>query len=266
MGLFAKKYCDICGEKIGLFGNRKLEDGNMCKNCAKKLSPWFSDRRHTDLAGIKEQLEYRENNKQDVAQFHPTLKLGEHTTVYVDEDAGTFMVTDADPKNWDEANPDVFQLDEVTECNLDIKENREELTYEDKDGNEVSYTPRRFEYRYTFKMQILLDHPFVDEIEYDLNYWPLKIEYRDRSLFGTGHFDPERDSEYRNYVSLADEIMDVLTAEEEDYEDEESEESGEVFEDENGKSFRVVTCPYCGAKSRMTYNGRCENCGGNLEG
>ena len=25
MGLFEKKYCDICGEKIGLLGNRKLE-------------------------------------------------------------------------------------------------------------------------------------------------------------------------------------------------------------------------------------------------
>ena len=34
MGLFDKKYCDICGEKIGLLGNRKLENGNLCKNCA----------------------------------------------------------------------------------------------------------------------------------------------------------------------------------------------------------------------------------------
>ena len=31
MGLFDKKYCDICGEKIGLFGNRKLEDGELCQ-------------------------------------------------------------------------------------------------------------------------------------------------------------------------------------------------------------------------------------------
>ena len=37
MGLFDKKYCSICGEKIGLFGNRKLEDGNLCKNCEAKL-------------------------------------------------------------------------------------------------------------------------------------------------------------------------------------------------------------------------------------
>ena len=30
MGLFDKKICDICGEKIGLLGNRKLDDGNLC--------------------------------------------------------------------------------------------------------------------------------------------------------------------------------------------------------------------------------------------
>ena len=47
MGLFDKKYCDICGEKIGLLGNRKLDDGNLCKECAKNLSPWFEERRHT---------------------------------------------------------------------------------------------------------------------------------------------------------------------------------------------------------------------------
>ena len=43
--LFAKKICDICGGEIGLLGNRKLEDGNMCKDCASKLSPFFSERR-----------------------------------------------------------------------------------------------------------------------------------------------------------------------------------------------------------------------------
>ena len=50
MSFFNKKYCDICNEKIGVLGNKKLDDGNMCKNCAKKLSPWFSDRRNTSLA------------------------------------------------------------------------------------------------------------------------------------------------------------------------------------------------------------------------
>ena len=45
MGLLDKKSCDICGGKNGLLGNRKLDDGNCCKDCARNLSPWFSERR-----------------------------------------------------------------------------------------------------------------------------------------------------------------------------------------------------------------------------
>ncbi|MFR7403335.1 MAG: DUF4428 domain-containing protein [Coriobacteriaceae bacterium] len=56
--LFEKKECAICGGEIGLLGNRKLEDGNMCKACAAKLSPWFDERRHSTVAQIEEQLEY----------------------------------------------------------------------------------------------------------------------------------------------------------------------------------------------------------------
>jgi len=29
--IFDKKVCAICGGEIGLLGNRKLEDGNLCK-------------------------------------------------------------------------------------------------------------------------------------------------------------------------------------------------------------------------------------------
>ena len=95
MGLFDKKYCDICGEKIGLLGNRKLEDGNLCKNCAKKLSPWFSDRRQSTVAEIREQLAYREANREKVTAFRTTRTLGENTKVLLDEDAGLFMLTAA---------------------------------------------------------------------------------------------------------------------------------------------------------------------------
>ena len=88
MGLFDKKYCDICGEKIGLLGNRKLENGNLCKNCAQKLSPWFSDRRNSTVEEIKAQLDYREENQKKVAAFHTTRTLGADTKVLLDEDAG----------------------------------------------------------------------------------------------------------------------------------------------------------------------------------
>ena len=81
MGLFDKKYCDICGAKIGLLGNRKLEDGNLCKDCAAKLSPFFSERRASTVNEIREQLSYREANREEMARFHATRSLGRNTKV-----------------------------------------------------------------------------------------------------------------------------------------------------------------------------------------
>ena len=105
MGFFDKKYCDVCGEKIGLLGNRKLEDGNLCKNCAAKLSPWFSDRRGSTVEEIKQQLADREANREKVAAFRITRTLGENTREileslgYSEEDIES-MMTDWAP------NPD----------------------------------------------------------------------------------------------------------------------------------------------------------------
>jgi hypothetical protein len=48
--LFEKKECSICGGPIGLMGNKKLEDGNMCKDCAAKLSPFFSERKNSTVS------------------------------------------------------------------------------------------------------------------------------------------------------------------------------------------------------------------------
>ena len=132
---FKKKQCSICGGDIGLLGNRKLEDGNMCKNCAKKLSPFFSDRRNSTVAEIEAQLAYREDNKQAVAAFHVTRSLGSSTKILIDEDAGKFMVTNA--RNYVEENPDVLEFAQVTGVDLDIDEDSSEEMREikDKDGN-----------------------------------------------------------------------------------------------------------------------------------
>ena len=89
MGLFDKKNCDICGDKIGLLGNRKLDDGNLCKNCAAKLSPWFEERRHSTVEEIKRQLDYREENKNAVRNVHTTREFaGDRYHVFLDETKG----------------------------------------------------------------------------------------------------------------------------------------------------------------------------------
>lgn len=216
MGLFKKKECDICGGEIGLLGNRKLEDGNMCKNCAKQLSPWFSDRRKSTVEEIRAQLAYREENKAKVAAFRATRTMGDRTRVLLDEDARVFMVTSE--RNLTEANPDVMALSDVTGCNLDIKESRSEIRHSGPDGRQVSYNPPRYTYRYDFNIIISVRNPYFDEIRFKLNNSSVTVESQGVGMGGgrfpgfrdMGGYDPERSPEYCKYRDMGDEICYTL--------------------------------------------------------
>jgi hypothetical protein len=148
MGLFDKKYCDICGEKIGLLGNRKLEDGNMCKDCAAKLSPYTTDRLRTTVSEIKEHLAYREANKDEVARFNVTRTIGDRIKILFDEDNEKFIVTS--DNRWQSGNPDVISFSQVTGCQTEIRESRSEIKRKDAQGNEVSFNPPRYDIDYDF--------------------------------------------------------------------------------------------------------------------
>ena len=112
MGLFDAKYCSICAAKIGLLGGRKLSDGILCKECAKKLSPLFSERRSSTVDQIREQLDYREANKAAVAAFKPTKLFELNRYLFVDEENGTFLVNYR--KDFAGDNPDVIKLSQIT--------------------------------------------------------------------------------------------------------------------------------------------------------
>lgn len=85
MGLFDKKECSICGAKIGLLGNKKLSDGNMCKDCEKKLSVWFKNRKESSISDIQNQLTKRESNKEELNVFNATRAYGEFGCILIDE-------------------------------------------------------------------------------------------------------------------------------------------------------------------------------------
>ena len=124
-GLFDKKTCAICGAEIGLLGNRKLEDGNCCKSCAAKLSPWFDERRHSTVEQIKEQLAYREENQKAVENFHITRTIAaDRWNVLLDEDAKKFILT-KDPRTIRDTNPDVISYSDITGCRTDVDEDRD---------------------------------------------------------------------------------------------------------------------------------------------
>ena len=176
--MFKKKNCDICGSEIGLLGNKKLENGNCCKECAKKLSYWFDDRRHSTVDQIREQLAYRAENKTQLQQLRPTKVVGEGNLVYFEENTRRFFV--ARSENYLEENPDILSYDQVLSCELKIDEDKTEIMREitDRDGNSkrVSYHPSRFLYEYNFEMLIRVQHPYFDEMRFRLNDRTLELE------------------------------------------------------------------------------------------
>ncbi len=196
MGLFDKKYCDVCGEKIGLLGNRKLEDGNLCSKCAKKLSPLFSDRRRSTVDEIKEQLKYREENELQLQHFNPVKSYGDDEQILIDVPSRKFVI--ANGNNWRDKNPDIIDFSQVTLCNVDIREEREELLDTDSNGNERSYNPPRFKYEYRFYVNIQVNSPWFSEIEVELTGYNNRPENQFTEI-------------YRQYERDAHEIVAILT-------------------------------------------------------
>lgn len=262
MGLFDKKICSICGEKIGLLGNRKLADGNLCKNCSAKLSPWFSDRRNSTVAEIEEQLAYRAANRDAVAAFHTTRSLGKHTKLLLDEDARKFMVTAA--SNLESANPDVLDYAQVTGCDLDIQESRSELKRTDKDGRSVSYNPPRYEYSYNFYVNLRVNHPYFDEINYSLSNGYVKTGEQPMggapggwNVRRAGVGQNLRANDYYEYLNMGNEIKAVVDRMRRDVRAEVAAQNAPRL---------AVTCPCCGATTIPDASGCCEYCGGSVKG
>ena len=167
MGLFDKKYCDICGDKIGLLGNRKLSDGNMCKECAAKLSPWFSERRSSTIEEIREQLAYREANQEAVSRFTVTRSIGDYTKLLIDDNAKKFTVGHG--SNPLDRNPDILDFEQAVSCDLRIDSHRTEKKHTEND-RQVSYDPPRYEYSYTLYATIHVSgNPWFDEMKINIS-------------------------------------------------------------------------------------------------
>ena len=181
MGLFdrfKKQDCEICGKEVGMFGYKKLEDGEICKDCVKLLSPWFEDRRHATVAQIKEQIAYRERNAKELEGFTVSRVIGEAYKMYIEEVNDVpvrFFVTDA--SDYKAANPDIISFKDVMSCVTDIEVRDEEMKQRDAEGKMVSYNPPRYKQHHNFyiKMQIR-NNPYFDDIRFHVNRGVVTLE------------------------------------------------------------------------------------------
>ena len=181
MGLFdrfKKQDCEICGKEVGMFGYKKLEDGEICKDCVKLLSPWFEDRRHATVAQIKEQIAYRERNAKELEGFTVSRVIGEAYKMYIEEVNGVpvrFFVTDA--SDYKAANPDIISFKDVMSCVTDIEVRDEEMKQRDAEGKMVSYNPPRYKQHHNFYINMQIrNNPYFDDIRFHVNRGVVTLE------------------------------------------------------------------------------------------
>jgi len=196
MGLFDKKECAICGKSVGMLGSRKVEDGTICSECTKKLSPFFSERKRSTVAEIQQQLNYREQNKQELMHFSPTRTFGEGSTkIYLDERQRKFVVSRK--SDYRAENADIIDVAQVTGVRYDVEEHRTEIYMNDSSGNRRSYNPPRYNEEYEFNIFINVNSPYFSEIHFELTS-------------GMRRPNSRYTDEYRRYEQMANEIVMAL--------------------------------------------------------
>ena len=295
MGLFDKKYCDVCGEKISLLGNRKVDDGNLCKECAKKLSPWFSERRHSTIESIKEQLNYRMDNLIKTADFYTSRTIGEHYKLIIDDINHKFAVgTGAFPLS---TNPDILDFSQAAGIDLKIDESRREIK-RTVDGRQESYNPPKYEYSYTFRATIhVTGNPYFDEMSFSISNGSVNTgEHNMSEGFSTSGWSVVKNyitapgiEKYQKYINIGNEMKEAIEAmrtqgsapapqmQQQMQPQQQMQLQQPQFQPQQQMqpqqpqfqpqqqmqpqvSMAMVTCPYCGSAMTPTADGHCSVC------
>lgn len=262
MGLFDKKYCSVCGEKIGLLGNIKLADGNLCRSCRKKLSPFYKTDGAT-VTDIRTHLQYREQNRAALRYFNADKVIGADQPIgpdrklCIDSHQRKFLLS---MKNEPEAeNPDVFDLASLRTIRFYI----EEFTDSETPGGSIDYY-------YDFYLTLSLDHPFIHEPEFKINSRVVSTckriyENQVREVYkgGSGvgvdilfarakaRTDQLAVEEYLKYYTVLNDMVDALA------------EAAQIQLETSSESHTVPRfCPRCGEK--VSGGKFCSSCGNKL--
>ena len=269
--IFEPRYCNICGKELSLMNaKQKLRDGLCCKNCAKKLSPFFHKPEYATVEEIKYQIACREKNNEKVQHFNATRVIGVDTKVIIDEDKGQFVISNT--KFFKGENPDVIDFADVINCFVDTTEKRTEIKYLDSLDNVKSFVPPCYAYSYDFYVAIDTKIPYLETIEFKLNAQPIDngeetlIEMEGglvnnivdalrptRSYGKTSNAAEVKSSmQYQKYQRIATEIYNTLLS--------------NCYQKRQTVSLKpkTVICPWCGSKVIMDDDNICDHCLGPL--
>lgn len=144
--------CSICGSKLTKFGNKKLADGIVCRNCVKKASEWLTDEDYArrSIEDFKKHLQYREANQNIVNNFEPERVVEGKYNLYLDRDNREFVISKR--KDYKKDNADVLKYDDIKELTI----------FEEKDETD----------NYNLLMDIKLKNDEIDNVCFRVNEFP----------------------------------------------------------------------------------------------
>ena len=194
MGLFSKKNCCICDGKVGLLGGLKLKDGHLCKECKKKLSPFFDGAKESTIDDIKKQLASREENYKKLDSLEINKIYGEFGVILIDEKNKKFVaVKDTSdglfksPKtvksieDVKDKNPDIIDFKDIEDVDVKVIQTlREEK--QTVNGQQVSYNPKHYTYMIGFDIIIKVNHPYIKLMRISIKNGTVQIYNEGRRL------------------------------------------------------------------------------------
>ena len=143
MGLFEKKFCDICGDKVNMLTQQKLSDGFLCSDCKHKLGSFTSGWKQRTVDDVKRHLELREQNKQKYQQFNCSATAGgSNNSIQVDFGNRWFIFA-INNRDYKGGNPQIFDFSQLQDFWLE----QEYRTLSDSDRDVIPDSRDNFDNR-----------------------------------------------------------------------------------------------------------------------
>lgn len=132
MGLFEKKFCAICGDKVNMLTQQKLSDGYLCSDCKHKLGSFTSGWKQRTVDDVKRHLVLRERNKQKYQQFICSATAGgSNNSIQVDFSNRWFIFA-VNNRDYKGGNPQIFDFSQLQDFWLE--QEYRTLSDSDRDG------------------------------------------------------------------------------------------------------------------------------------
>ena len=156
-----EKTCSLCGEPLSRYGNKKILDGMLCRNCIKAASDWLSDEdfEKMSLEDYKAHLDYRKQNEEKVEAFESDKTIEGKYTLYLDEKKKEFVISKR--KDYKKDNADVVSFDDIKEICV-YEEN-----YPDSEDVDICF-------------EMKLNNKHIENIRFRVNEFPGLIKESDQ--------------------------------------------------------------------------------------